>query len=191
MRFVDPGGCHGDGGERSCSEVPYTLLTGLNRPDPHSQPIPIETPLHAPARPFFQPGCSRRSSALSVAVIFIQHLPSRIRLQWPPRRGKPMPTRSWRNWAVRRAQRLEMKADANMGAGGSFGSVYKAIDRNTSETVAIKHVRSGSRNSITCRLTSTRSTSRQQTTSSRISKLRSACSGHAAALTLPNTKRAS
>lgn len=27
-----------------------------------------------------------------------------------------------------------------MSAGGSFGKVYKAIDRSTGETVAIKHV---------------------------------------------------
>ena len=30
---------------------------------------------------------------------------------------------------------------ADMHAGGSFGKVFKAIDRNTGETVAIKHVR--------------------------------------------------
>jgi hypothetical protein len=48
-------------------------------------------------------------------------------------------TRLWRSWAVRVSQSRYATLRLT-GTGGSFGKVYKAIERSTGETVAIKHV---------------------------------------------------
>jgi len=58
--------------------------------------------------------------------------------QWPIR---PIIIRCSRSWGVSVAHLFLLRSIANDCAGGSFGVVYKAIEKSTGDLVAIKHVR--------------------------------------------------
>ena len=79
---------------------------------------------------------SRGSLVLSV-YFQGQHLPWR-------RTTLQMVIRCWRSSAVRTAPQLwQQQPSTDNEAGGSFGVVYKAIEKSTGEIVAVKHVSTG------------------------------------------------
>ena len=49
--------------------------------------------------------------------------------------------RCWRSWAVSGLRDIEPKIRTDFSLGGSFGVVYKALEKSTGELVAVKHVR--------------------------------------------------
>ena len=109
-------------------------------------PSPSKRCLHLPpfSIRYFCASAFRASSFSRYAPIWRRSL-FHTHTQWPTT-ASPAITRCWRNLDVSDACRACFpvaslyRAVADLGAGGSFGVVYKAIEKATGETVAIKHV---------------------------------------------------